>query len=332
MAGKQIHGDDMSSEAVAGMSKTQLYDIMCQVKQLIGQNQQQARQILIHNPALTKGLFQAQIMLGMVRPQTAPNVQPVPLQNLQQSASSKLPSNIQAASPLPGQISVPEQTRKQLQNQAGSGVSSTSGLPSHIQSPSYPSHLQSKGHIANQQSMPLPQVAQLPNVPPLSHHATSQPPSILQTPMPTASNPLQSSHMPLQPPPPSHLRPPMSGFSHQVPNQIGVTAGFQHSGAPPLHHSQPIYHSGAKPSPGPGPSFQNQHPHSMQPPLQPPYQVGGPRLGPEYNQPDRGSPWLPGLQETGGGGLLPGPPQFTGQMAPGSQSARPPVVHLSASS
>jgi hypothetical protein len=38
------------------------------VQMLIQQNQQQARQVLIANPQLTKALFQAQIMLGMVRP------------------------------------------------------------------------------------------------------------------------------------------------------------------------------------------------------------------------------------------------------------------------
>lgn len=57
MAGKQISGEGLSS-SMAGMSKSQLYDIMSQMKTLIEQNQQQARQILIQNPALTKALFQ----------------------------------------------------------------------------------------------------------------------------------------------------------------------------------------------------------------------------------------------------------------------------------
>jgi hypothetical protein len=38
------------------------------VQTLVQQNQQQARQVLMANPQLTKALFQAQIMLGMVRP------------------------------------------------------------------------------------------------------------------------------------------------------------------------------------------------------------------------------------------------------------------------
>ncbi|KAK9926291.1 hypothetical protein M0R45_023529 [Rubus argutus] len=62
MAGKQISGDGLPAN-IAGMSKNQLYEIMSQMKTLIEQNQQQARQILIHNPLLTKALFQAQISL-----------------------------------------------------------------------------------------------------------------------------------------------------------------------------------------------------------------------------------------------------------------------------
>ena len=57
MAGKQVGGEGLSAN-LAGMSKNQLYDIMSQMKSLIEQNQQQARQILIQNPMLTKALFQ----------------------------------------------------------------------------------------------------------------------------------------------------------------------------------------------------------------------------------------------------------------------------------
>jgi len=82
MAGKQVSGEGLSTN-LAGMSKNQLYDIMSQMKvtfyhilfltpliaianrllffstqNLIEQNQQQAKQILIQNPMLTKALFQ----------------------------------------------------------------------------------------------------------------------------------------------------------------------------------------------------------------------------------------------------------------------------------
>ncbi|MBA0712660.1 hypothetical protein Golax_011745 [Gossypium laxum] len=70
MAGKQVADEGLPAN-IAGMSKNQLYDIMSNMKTLIEQNQQQAREILIQNPLLTKALFQAQIMLGMVKPPQA---------------------------------------------------------------------------------------------------------------------------------------------------------------------------------------------------------------------------------------------------------------------
>lgn len=55
---------------IAGLSPMQLFDIMSQMKTLIQQNQQAARDILSQNPQLTRALFQAQVMLGMVKPST----------------------------------------------------------------------------------------------------------------------------------------------------------------------------------------------------------------------------------------------------------------------
>lgn len=62
MAGKQVAGDGLPAN-LAGMSKNQLYEIMTQMKSLIEQNEQQARQILIQNPLLTKALFQVSIII-----------------------------------------------------------------------------------------------------------------------------------------------------------------------------------------------------------------------------------------------------------------------------
>eukprot|EP00873_Tetraselmis_striata_P043294 jgi/Tetstr1/463558/TSEL_008437.t1 len=58
---------DPLTQTLAGMSKAQLYEIMAQMKQLVTANRSQARQILVANPQLTKAMFQAQIMLGMVQ-------------------------------------------------------------------------------------------------------------------------------------------------------------------------------------------------------------------------------------------------------------------------
>lgn len=60
-------GQDQITDALAKMPRAALFDIMAQMKGLIQQNQQQARQILVTNPSLTRALFQAQIMLGMLK-------------------------------------------------------------------------------------------------------------------------------------------------------------------------------------------------------------------------------------------------------------------------
>nr|GMD60623.1 cleavage stimulating factor 64 [Ipomoea batatas] len=72
----------MSAANIVGKSKKELYDIMCEMKKLMEQNEEQARQILIENPTLARDLFHAQIMLGMVQP-----TQPSPSHPTQSSPS-----------------------------------------------------------------------------------------------------------------------------------------------------------------------------------------------------------------------------------------------------
>ncbi|KAJ7975128.1 Cleavage stimulating factor 64 [Quillaja saponaria] len=128
MAGKQVAGDGLSAY-ITGMSKNQLYDIMSQMKTLIGQNQLQAIQILIQNPLLTKALFQAQIMLGMVQPpQMVPNIQSPVLQNTQQSVQPTQQPNIQSPGQAcmqdpAGQSQTQNPQRKQHQNQPAASIS-----------------------------------------------------------------------------------------------------------------------------------------------------------------------------------------------------------------
>eukprot|EP00884_Botryococcus_braunii_P008622 jgi/Botrbrau1/17761/Bobra.0127s0018.1 len=57
---------DQVTYLLGNKTRTELYEIMSQMKKLVQQNPQQAREILANNPVLTKTLFQAQIMLGMV--------------------------------------------------------------------------------------------------------------------------------------------------------------------------------------------------------------------------------------------------------------------------
>ncbi|PQQ04135.1 cleavage stimulating factor 64 [Prunus yedoensis var. nudiflora] len=61
---------------LAKMSRGQLNQIMSELKVMAVQNKELARQLLLARPQLPKALFQAQIMLGMVSPQTLqmPNI------------------------------------------------------------------------------------------------------------------------------------------------------------------------------------------------------------------------------------------------------------------
>ncbi|KAK7251923.1 hypothetical protein RIF29_35537 [Crotalaria pallida] len=56
---------------LAKMTRTQLMGIVSDVKAMAAQNTDAARELLLSSPQLTKALFQAQIMLGMVSDQTS---------------------------------------------------------------------------------------------------------------------------------------------------------------------------------------------------------------------------------------------------------------------
>ncbi|KAL0441541.1 UNVERIFIED_CONTAM: Cleavage stimulating factor 64 [Sesamum radiatum] len=316
MAGKQVAGDGVSP-SLAGMSRNQLYEIMSQMKTLVEQNKQQARQILIQNPVLTKALFQAQIMLGMVQsPQATPTISSTASQNPQPSAISNQQSSGQAASSFQGQIGQ-HQMRKQQPNQImASNAPPQPAPPQNPQPQSMPAHplqpiQQPKGHLGAQSTqMSVPQSSQVPNLTQLPQHTAAPPPSLHQPPMPSMSTqsqqPMQntsSQYLPLQPP----LQPPL-------PSQP----------RPPM--------AGTKPPAGMGPSFpQGQLPLPNQPLPPSVYQGGSPHLGMDFNQAgsskqtDRGSNWTPGLAENA---MVqpPGPPSFGAQVGPSNQPPRGPPL------
>ncbi|PIA39753.1 hypothetical protein AQUCO_02600306v1 [Aquilegia coerulea] len=345
MAGKQMTSDSFTAN-LAGMSKNQLYDIMSQMKILIEQNQQQARQILVDNPALTKALFQAQIMLGMVQPpQAIPSIQQTISQPSQQSMQPGQPPSVQAQ-PVPVQVGRQEQTstvqpqmpsRKKQPNQSVPPIPSASTAPVTHQPQAMPSHslqsMQPSRHMNTLgNSMSLPPSSQGHTMPPQPLHSAQQP---LQYHQQVSSQPQQSlhsssaQHPPLQPPlPPQPRPPPMQPFQHQFHSQMGPHGGFQPSGPPQSHHSQQSFNAGNKHPGGIG-FTQGQPPLPNQPLPQSLYQVGGSHLGADYNnqggnsmQVDRGS-WMPGPPENAmGGAQLPGPPPLPAQMGPGSQPPR----------
>ncbi|XP_022954570.1 cleavage stimulating factor 64-like [Cucurbita moschata] len=315
MAGKQVAGTGLS-ESIAGMSKNQLHDIMSQMKTLIEQNQQQAKQILIQNPALTKALFQAQIMLGMVRPPQIPSVQPSAPQHSQPSTQTTQQSNIQPTQTSASQISLQEQTGN-IQPQSAPLIP--------LQTLQHPKGFE----MPQANSISVSQPSQIPSVPPVPPSA-AQPPLLHQPPMSSASmqlqQPLQTAeipHLPLQAPLPPHSRAPTGpNFRQHYPPQTGHNMNYQ--------PARPIFHSGSKFPPGIGNSFpQGQSPLPSQPPPQSLYQAGGSKVGTEVmnqvgtSKPvDRG-PWMHGPPENP---TLPqqlsGPPLIpsgTGQMGPGNQ-------------
>ncbi|GAA0179788.1 hypothetical protein LIER_42225 [Lithospermum erythrorhizon] len=241
---------------------------------LIEQNQQQAKQILIQNPDLTKALFQAQIMLGMVKPpQTVPSVQPAGTQNLQPSPAPTPQSHVHSAPLSQGQAGVQDQTRKKQQIQPVIPELSAS-IPQTLPLNSLSSSHQPNVHmISHPAPVSLPQVSQVSNVPSVPHHSSSVP-SHLQSPMLPSSQlqqSMQSSGIPhLQPPLPSQPRSQNQGFPHQHHPQQNM--GFQHPGGPQFHHSQPIFRPGTRPPVNAGPPYmQGQPPLPNQMPPQ--YQV-----------------------------------------------------------
>ncbi|OVA11019.1 Cleavage stimulation factor subunit 2 [Macleaya cordata] len=346
MAGKQISAGDSFTSNLAGMSKNQLYEIMSQMKTLIEQNQQQARQILVDNPALTKALFQAQIMLGMVKPpQVIPNIQPALSQPSKQSAQPSQQLNASAAQSLQEQASASQihvPAKKQQSSQPALPIPSASvqNMPTH----SLQSLQQAKGHPSGQMtSMTLPQSSQIHNMPPGPLHSSPQPPSLQSQQVPIVSSQPQQSlysgipHLPLQPPLPSQPRPPsMQPFQPQVHSQMGSHMGFHPPGVSQPHLSQPSFNSGNKPPGSIGSSFpQGQPPLPSQPPPHSLYQVGGGlHLGADFSgqagssmQVDRPAWMPPGLQENPTAGLqLPGPPMAAGQLGIGSQPPHTPQL------
>ncbi|XP_034673034.1 cleavage stimulating factor 64-like isoform X2 [Vitis riparia] len=345
-----------NSDDFPQMSRAELYDIMYKMKILTDEKPQQARQILTDNPQLTRFLFQAQIMLGMMgSPRETPTTQLPTLQHPQQAQTA------QAALPLSGEASLQEQTSgsqtqvpvmKQMEIQPA--MQASASIPTtNPQSQSMPLHplqtvQQPKGHL-NIQMAP----SQVLNTPPLPTSSASQPP-LVRPQMPTASNqfqqPLQAPiipHMPLQPPLPPHPRLPLPpSFQHQHPSQMGSNMAFQQSGSQ-LHHSQPVFHA--------QPQIPNQPPSQSFNQIKSvkivlvcyasqssglanvcSLQMGGSHLRTEFSnaagssmQVDRGSSsWMPPRHENTMGTQLPGPPPLVpGQMGSTNPSPRPQLLN-----
>ncbi|KAG4142128.1 hypothetical protein ERO13_D06G114601v2 [Gossypium hirsutum] len=80
---------------LAKMSRSQLNEIMSELKKMATRNKELARELLLSKPQLLKAIFQAQIMLGMVTKEVMPNIQQPPGQlaeiSIQDGQHSKQP-------------------------------------------------------------------------------------------------------------------------------------------------------------------------------------------------------------------------------------------------
>ncbi|CAI5975149.1 unnamed protein product [Closterium sp. NIES-65] len=76
--GGDAESADPLTNQLAGMSKQQLYDLLAQMKVLIQTNRSQARAILVENPQLAKGLFQAAPEPAPQPPSAPPSQQAAP--------------------------------------------------------------------------------------------------------------------------------------------------------------------------------------------------------------------------------------------------------------
>ncbi|XP_044511671.1 cleavage stimulating factor 64-like isoform X2 [Mangifera indica] len=98
---------------LAKMSRSQLNDIMSELKSMAIQNKELTRQLLLAKPQLLKALFQAQIMLGMVSPQVMANLQQGPSQPVQPSLQDGQKQAVQ----LPGLPPLAQKPSMHLQTQ-----------------------------------------------------------------------------------------------------------------------------------------------------------------------------------------------------------------------
>ncbi|KAJ8536485.1 hypothetical protein K7X08_034886 [Anisodus acutangulus] len=164
------------------LSRSQLNDVMSEFKAMCTQNKEQTRQLLLAIPNLSKALFQAQLLLGMVtqpmlqtpniRQSAAPQLQPLLLdsQRSQQLATQSLPGlpplppnllpqarpQIQLAQPgqsqlLQSQLPTPSRILPSMQPQANVSINLPVqvGTSSAIKQQMQPSFLQQAGPVAS---------------------------------------------------------------------------------------------------------------------------------------------------------------------------------------
>ncbi|KAH9307928.1 hypothetical protein KI387_035839, partial [Taxus chinensis] len=326
-------GHDPLTLHLANMSKSQLHEVLFEMKALAQQNQQQARQILVANPQFAKAVFQIEIMLGMVPSQMLPGFRESSNMPSQQTTQTGQPDPViqsgqQGQAQLHSvhnQIQPGQQTQMQVgQNGQAQNMPIRQLMQTPVVQPPIQVHQPSQSQVSQpllQSMQTLSQGLQLPVQPTmqLPQNAVLKPqgtPILLgQSQQPTLGN--------LHPPPlPQQPRPSLQ--SHQPSGQVQShpTQSMTFKQSIGLHQppSRPHFQPGNHSQSTLGISFQKhtQPPFPNLPPPQHPYQIGSgtaaatvSNLGPDAAGQSTGHSNVPtsgGLLSLGAGGAIQGGP------------------------
>uniref|UniRef100_A0A0E0A1J0 Transcription termination and cleavage factor C-terminal domain-containing protein n=1 Tax=Oryza glumipatula TaxID=40148 RepID=A0A0E0A1J0_9ORYZ len=342
MAANQPAGEALAAN-ISAMSRPEMYDLMSQMKVMINHDQERVRRMLVDNPDVTRALFRAQVVLGMVKaPKTAQSSDKAQPAAVQATPSSSVKPTVQDHASFPQPQLPSSQQNIQSSGPFSSGPSnpaSSLDLPAMSANPQqsaqakgYPIHQMpptSTTQTSQHQSATLPphvssQYSNVPSHMPIVH---SQPQQPLQNP--------GMFNQQLQPPLPQFPRPPnMQPFVHQMHPQVPSSFGLSHTNAPQHMLQQSMFHPGGNPQTS---FLTGQPPLPNQPPPlpnQPPPQLyqGSSHAASHYNsqsmQMDRSTPWGRGNAEASSAGThfpghLPGLPGQMTQGIGGIHSARP---------
>ncbi|AQK87548.1 hydroxyproline-rich glycoprotein family protein [Zea mays] len=273
MASKQAAAGEALAAQINGMSRPEMYDMMSKMKTMIDHDQETVRRMLVDNPDVTRALFRAQVVLGMVKTpkttQALDMVQPTAVPTAPSSVKTTAPDHVSLPPPpLPAN----QQSVAQLSAPFSSGLSnvgSTMDPPTISANP--PQSAQAKGYLIHQMPSSAPQPSQhpnmaLPHAPPQYSNVPSHIPIVHSQPQ----QPLQSPaiyNQQLQPPLPQLSRPP---FPHQMHSQVPNSFGLTHANAPQHMLQQPMFHPVANPQTN---FLPGQPPLPSQPPPQQLYQL-----------------------------------------------------------